>query len=285
MNVRQFLEPAGTSGVLQVLDQVFAALHQRYTEGITQLEKFHDHQQQQKLNRGEITQAQVEPFAATRYDCISVFADLHTPAVNWITVKGLVGAAHSCGLTMDGPCLEAIPKERLFDDEAGTAAALGGLSTGTEYSGTPQTEANARNAALLFSSQQNIDALPKFGPKILWKAPRNSCKCRLNIGNTEQSDWRLYTRHHRPLRRPARSSLLGSSIPPRLTMADVGQRPTKMGTRLASTPKCACVCVQSRKKWQQMQPRKTNLCASMNPAVVVPIINARVVPIRASVSP
>jgi len=161
MNCRHFIEPAGSSGVLQALDQVFSTLHGKYSDGIKQLEAYHDFEENQKVEEGQISKAQRKPFSATRLNAIQVFAELHTPVVNWITQSSMAAACHRVGLTRTGPNLEAIPRERLRDDEAGTVAAIGDGGDKPEEAGD---EPSPSRAALLFTSGENIAALPTFVP-------------------------------------------------------------------------------------------------------------------------
>jgi hypothetical protein len=129
-------------------------------KAIKKIEQQHDFEQNQKLRKGEITQEQLEPFSPNSYHCVEVFNMLHTPQVNWCRQASMAAACHKVGLTRPGPCLEAVPPQRLLDDEAGTPAAVEGASPDT----TPETESNAATAAILFTAKQNLAALPTFTP-------------------------------------------------------------------------------------------------------------------------
>ena len=147
--VRQFLEPGGTSGVLQVLDQVFHLLHGFFCRGMQEMEEAHDHKENAKWAQGKYATAdEKKPFKATKYHALQVFGQLHPNGQPvWVSPSRMLEACYYVGLPQHGPDIACIPRERLYDDRPQSC---------DDPSFVP-----ANPDALLFTSAQNLVALPE----------------------------------------------------------------------------------------------------------------------------
>ena len=154
-NVRQFLEPAGSSGTLQCLDQVFSECHGKYNRMLDQRRAAHDAKELLKVSNGAYASVdECVPFVATRFDAIEAIARMHPQGQpTWVDAETMEKACHRCGLTAHGPDIDAIPAERLFDDRAGGSSEAAAAAT-----------APSEPDALLLTTTQNLALLPEFCP-------------------------------------------------------------------------------------------------------------------------